>query len=40
MLLTPGNTGDHKAARTCQDAMFASAYVTADKVYNSAALRG
>jgi transposase len=39
MLLTPGNTSDHKAARQCLEAMPAPAHVIADKGYDSASLR-
>jgi transposase len=39
LLLTPGNTSDHKAARTCLDAMPPPAHLIADKGYDSAALR-
>ena len=31
MLLTPGNTSDHKATKTCLEAMLAPAHVIADK---------
>ncbi|MGA9673545.1 MAG: IS5 family transposase [Terracidiphilus sp.] len=39
MLLTPGNTNDHKAAVPCLDAMPPSAHLIADKGYDSAAFR-
>jgi len=39
MVLTPGNTSDHKAARLCLEAMPPSKYMIADKGYDSAALR-
>jgi transposase len=39
MLLTPGNTNDHKAAVPCVAAMSPSAHLIADKGYNSAAFR-
>ena len=39
MVLTPGNTSDHKAARLCLEAMPPSKHMIADKGYDSAALR-
>ena len=39
LLLTPGNTSDHKAAQICLAAMPAPRHVIADKGYDSAALR-
>jgi len=39
MVLTPGNTSDHKAARACLEALPPSTYMIADKGYDSAALR-
>ena len=39
MVLTPGNTSDHKAARLCLEAMPSSKHMIADKGYDSAALR-
>jgi transposase len=39
MLLTPGNTNDHKAAVPCLDAMPPSAHLIADKGYDSATFR-
>jgi len=39
LLLTPGNTSDHKAALACLEAMPPSRYMIADKGYDSAALR-
>jgi transposase len=39
LLLTPGNTSDHKAAHACLEAMPPSKYMIADKGYDSAALR-
>lgn len=39
MLLTPGNTSDHKAAKLCLEAMPVPDHVIADKGYDSAALR-
>ena len=40
MLLTPGNTSDHKAAVPCLEAMPAPSHLIADKGYDSDALRG
>lgn len=39
MLLTPGNTNDHKVAVPCLDAMPPSVHLIADKGYDSAAFR-
>jgi len=39
MVLTPGNTSDHKAARPCLEALPPSKYMIADKGYDSIALR-
>ena len=39
MVLTPGNTSDHKVARPCLEAMPPSRYMIADKGYDSTALR-
>jgi len=39
MVLTPGNTSDHKAARPCLEALPPSKYMIADKGYDSTALR-
>jgi len=39
MLLTPGNTNDHKAAIPCLDAMPAPIHLIADKGYDSTAFR-
>lgn len=39
MVLTPGNTSDHKAARACLEALPPSKCMIADKGYDSPALR-
>ena len=39
MMLTPGNTNDHKVAIPCLDAMPAPAHLIADKGYDSTAFR-
>ena len=39
LVLTPGNTSDHTAARICLEAMPPSRHVIADKGYDSASLR-
>ena len=39
MLLTPGNTNDHKAAVPCLEAIPPPAHLIADKGYDSAAFR-
>ena len=39
MVLTPGNTSDHKAARLCLEAMPPSKHMIADKGYDSKDLR-